>query len=626
MSVSAAPTIFDVFNARQLTPREVAASFIPPSYFSNLVAPTHSLIVGPRGSGKTTLLKMLHPAALEAWRHERAREYRARVDFTGVFIATDINWNEQVKSLGDGRLDSDSHRQFAKAAFTTEILQSLVESMMHRAGAFGAAVATEHRRVALGQGVEQAIAKDLIDSWHLDRAIQTFEGVHLALSRRLLQIRLLASQEASRDADGRGDRVAEIKFLHLDFLAAARIAVDLFNARAHEHGARWALLFDELELAPQWIRAMLIRFLRSVDNRFLFKISLSPYSVDLKQELDTGHGPGAKQDFEPIRLWYVNKEQGYPFCRELLKGMLVSHKLPPTDPDKLFGISAFATERHEWATAENTAYRARSPIGRQLRSLARNDPTFREYLSRRKIDLNNLQAITGTRRAADLRKGRSIVALRSYFRGVEPEAEAGRVQERRSRKVPSIYGGATSLFAMVEGNPRWFIAIVGDLLKRESKAVPKPAQVRQVLNAAHIFRAMLKTVPCGPIGQSRRGLLSLLDPIGDYFGYVAIDAPFDPDPPSSFFVDNNTSDEVLHALGLALNAGAIVYAPDEGDVGILESLRGKRFRLSYILAPFYRSPLVLGRGMSLSQVLKRAERQLTRSEPTLFSLLEEIDG
>jgi energy-coupling factor transporter ATP-binding protein EcfA2 len=548
MSVSAAPTIFDVFNARQLTPRQVAESFIPPSYFANLVAPTHSLIVGPRGSGKTTLLKMLQPAALEAWGHERAAEYRTRVDFTGVFIATDINWNEQVKSLGDGRLDSDSHRQFARAAFTTEILQSLVESMMHRVGAFGPSVVAAHRRVPLNEGVEQSIAKELIASWHLDRAVQSFEGVHLALSRRMSQIRLLASQEASRGFQGRGDRIAETKFLHLDFLSAARIAVDLFNARAHEHGARWALLFDELELAPQWIRAMLIRFLRSVDDRFLFKISLSPYSVDLKRELDTVHGAGARQDFEPIRLWYVNKEQGYPFCRELLKGMLASHQLSPTEPERLFGKSAFATEREEWA-GESTAYRESSAIGRQLKALERSDPSFREYLSRRKINLKNLRAITGTRRAADLRKGRSIVSLRAYFRGLEPEAEAERVQERRSRKVPSIYGGATSLFAMVEGNPRWFIAIVGELLKGAStRTITKPAQVRQVLNAAHIFRAMLKTIPCGAIGQSRRGLLSLLDPIGDYFSYAAIDAPFDPDPPSSFIVDNNTREEELHAL------------------------------------------------------------------------------
>lgn len=626
MSVSAAPTIFDVFNARQLTPRQVAESFIPPSFFAKLVAPTHTLIVGPRGSGKTTLLKMLHPAALEAWRHARANEYRAVVDFTGVFIATDINWNEQVKSLGNGRLDPLSHRHFAKAAFTTQILQSLVESMMHRAGAFGPPVATPHRRVAITAKVEHKIAQELSSSWHLDRAIPTFEGIHLALSRRLSQIGLLASQESSRDTKGRGDRIAEVRFLHLDFLAAAGVAVDMFNTAVREHSARWTLLFDEVELAPQWIRAMLMTFLRSVDARFLFKVSLSPYSVDLKRELDTVHSPGARQDFEPIRLWYVNKEQGYPFCHELLRGMLDSHHLSSMTPEGLFGRSEFATERSDWATT-GTAYRSQTSIGRQFESLAQNDPSFKEFLVRRGIDLKRMHTITGAKRAADLRKGRAVVALRSYFRSIEAETQVARKQKRRSRKIPAVYGGVPSLFAMVEGNPRWFIAIVGELLKESrGRRVSKAAQVRRVLNAGHIFRAMLKTIPCAAIGRSNRGLLSLLDPIGEYFSHAAIDGPFDPDPPSSFIVDERTRDEELHALGLALNAGAIVYAPDEGDVGILESLRGKRFRLSYILAPHYHTPIILGRSMSLAEIMKRAKRQLQTREPTLFSLMEEIDG
>ena len=415
MSVLAAPSIFDVFNARQLTPEQVAASFVPPSHFDKLVKPTHTLIVGPRGSGKTTLLKMLLQPALEAWRAEGASHYRQLISFTGVFVATDINWNEQVKSLGDGRLDAETHKQFAKAAFTSEILQSLVESMLYRAGRLNVAVAAMHRRVPLDHRSEEAIAKELIASWHIDRAIPTFEGVHFALARRLSQIRVMASQEAARSLNGRGDRIANIRFLHLDFLAAAAVAVDIFNAKAQERHARWAFLFDELELAPQWIRQLLIRFLRSVDERFLFKISLSPYSVDLKKEMDEVHGAGAKQDFEAIRLWYVNKEQGYPFCKELLKGMLAARKMAPVEPEGQFGISAFATEKEDW-TSSATAYRADSPVGRQFRSLAAHDATFREYLKRRAIRLDRLETVTGTQRAADLRKARSIVALREYFR------------------------------------------------------------------------------------------------------------------------------------------------------------------------------------------------------------------
>ncbi|MSR60592.1 MAG: hypothetical protein EXS05_23615, partial [Planctomycetaceae bacterium] len=181
MSVSAAPSIFDVFNARQLAPQEVAKLFVPSDHFEILAKPTHTLIVGPRGSGKTTLLKMLHPAALEAWQHPKAPQYRNQIEFAGVFVGTDINWKEQVKSLGDGRLDADSYRLFVRAAFTGQFLHSLLETMSYRAGRAGPPLEAPHRRILLTERGEADIARELIASWHIDRAIATFEGIQIAL-------------------------------------------------------------------------------------------------------------------------------------------------------------------------------------------------------------------------------------------------------------------------------------------------------------------------------------------------------------------------------------------------------------------------------------------------------------
>ena len=626
MSVSVAPSIFDVFNARQLTPEEVAQGFVPPpQHFAKLVKATHSLIVGPRGSGKTTLLKMLHPAALEAWNHDEAAHYRRQINYTGVFVATDRAWQEQMKSLGDGRLDSESHRQFAKAAFTTQILRALVESMLHRSGRLGPPGSTEHRRVHLGDREEKVVARELIETWNIDRAISSLQGIRLALTRRFSEIRVLASQEASRTRAGRAERIAELRFLHLDFLAAAAVAIEVFDTEAKEHGAKWAILFDELELAPEWIRSVLIQSLRSVDERFLFKISLSPYSVDIGAELEREHSPSPGQDFEPIRLWYVNKERGYPFCRDLLRSMLAKRELPPVEAEKLFGTSMLASQSED-ERGSGAAYRAGTPLAIQFEELAGRDPSFREYLKRRRVDVNHMDKLDEPKRAAHVRKPRSIVALRAYFKGEGASLFRERAQGRRSRKAPTVYGGATSLFAMVEGNPRWFIGIVGELLSKIKRGkVSKADQVKHVRDAGDIFRAMLKTIPCGPIGGSRRGLLSLLDAVGNYFAYAAINAPFDPDPPCSFVVDRNTSASELTALGMALNAGAIVFVPDGSDIGILESLRGKRFRLSYILAPHYFVPLVLGRRLALGEILKRAPnaKQKGLPEPTLFTLGED---
>jgi hypothetical protein len=235
--------------------------------------------------------------------------------------------------------------------------------MSYRAGRLGPPSVAGHRRVTLSIRDEERITRELIRSWLLDRAIPSFEGISLALVRRLAHIRVLASQEALRPTTDRQARLAELDFLHLDFLSAAAVGVEAFNSKTKEHSAKWALLCDELELAPQWLRSILVRSLRSVDERFLFKISLSPYSVDLKREMETVDAPGPKQDFEPIRLWYVNKEHGYPFCHELFTSMLQAKSLPPLSAETVFGRSSFDTERRDRRPTQ-TAYRSKSELGR----------------------------------------------------------------------------------------------------------------------------------------------------------------------------------------------------------------------------------------------------------------------
>jgi len=52
--------------------------------------------------------------------------------------------------------------------------------------------------------------------------------------------------------------------------------------------------------------------------------------------------------------------------------------------------------------------------------------------------------------------------------------------------------------------------------------------------------------------------------------------------------------------------GAIVYVPDEEQNVLIRSLKGKRFRLSYLLAANYWNPIRLGRALSLSAMLRSA--------------------
>ena len=92
------------FNARWLTPVEVAENFVPVPAFQKLVSTHHAALLGPRGSGKTTLLKMLTRPALDAWGRlvEEDPETAANLDlpsFEAVYLPSDVRWSIELSAL-----------------------------------------------------------------------------------------------------------------------------------------------------------------------------------------------------------------------------------------------------------------------------------------------------------------------------------------------------------------------------------------------------------------------------------------------------------------------------------------------------------------------------------------------
>jgi hypothetical protein len=603
-STTPVPSPFDSFNARALEPEQVAKTFVPPPHFERLVKRAHTLIIGPRGSGKTTLLKMLQPAALIAWKHPLSPTYRSRIDFTGVFIPTDINWGEQIKSLDQGQLEPQFAQVLSIAAYTTHVLRSVASAIRWRTRR--EPHGDHFRKVSWKPSQEAEFVKGAANLWHLSPILPTQNALVESLSARLVRIYQLAKKEILLPSQGRAERFSNVEYLHLPFLEATAAAIELFEHIADLPKGKWGLLFDELELAPKWIRETLIRSLRSVDDRFLFKLSLSPYSEDvvaLQSALSAMHG----EDFEAVPLWYAHKEDGYGFCRSLFDLMLRERGLPQTDAEDMLGLSEFETTAEEWRKKGN-AYGAGSRQQHRFIELFEKDNSFREYLFSRSINPHLLSAVDRDERAADIRKIAALVTVRNAFRS-SGESEDGTPSIRmRSRKNPTIYRGAKSLFAMVEGNPRWFIGILDRLLDRLSSPQGKILpfhQMQEVTGAADRFRALLQAIPAGSRqGQSQAtGVLTILDAIGRYIHHSVVVEPFNPDPPGSFAIDRETPADWLASLGKALNAGAIVLVPDSSANVVIHSLVGNRFRLSYILAPGYQIPIRLGRSVSLTQML-----------------------
>lgn len=185
-------------------------------------------------------------------------------------------------------------------------------------------------------------------------------------------------------------------------------------------------------------------------------------------------------------------------------------------------------------------------------------------------------------------------------------ARTGR--RRRGRKTYSMFGGVPALYDMVEGNPRWFMNLIGPIV--EADAPDMRSQGATIKEVVRLFRAILTAIPLPP-SEARRhklGVLPVLDAIGSKLSEFVIDADFTADPPSKFKVDDAVPDEVVNDLQFALNAGGIIHMPDSDDDEVLDDLRGHTFRLAHLLAPWYPIPLTTGgRTLDLSTLLRDRE-------------------
>lgn len=601
-----APTLFPSFNARNLSAVDVARTFVPSENFEKLCGQSHSLIVGPRGSGKTTLLKMLQNAALNTWKHSDADRIRKSVRFTGVYIPTDVNWDKQVAALGLGRVDEKICDCLSVAAFTTHVLRSFAQSI-DEAIAVPSSL-DELRRYS------EAVTQ-ISEEWQLDRPARSFQSLRYSMRSRLNELHQFAGQLQFKSKEEARSLVANTRWLHKNFLEACSFAIDVVNDLIGNSGKMWAFLFDELELVPANVREHLIACLRSTDQRILFKLSLVPYTDEMGQFVDSIKSATSGNDFVAIRLYYPKKEDASAFCRHLWHATLAELGQPDKEPETVLGDSYFQSSSDDWSK-NSSAYGSDSRIAERFKSLAQKDATFADFLMNHDIDPSEMQSLDGAERPKVARKIVSLVALRdALLRSVDERGNA----KLKSKVKPELYTGAETLFAIVEGNPRWFKGLLGELIKKHGskRKIDVKEQLQQIEIVSKRFRALLRTIPCPKVGRqsSPRGILLTLDQVGNAFHASQVAGPFRLDPVGSFTIPNDVPADLLESLGRAVNAGGLIHMPGEDPVDLLSTLRNKRFRLSYLLAVHYKILLRAERDVSLYGLLENVSDE---NKPMLF--------
>ena len=606
-------SLFEAFNARDLKPEDVASTFVPSKKYSDLSAPTHALLIGPRGSGKTTLLKMLSLEALRLWDHPQADGYRGRIDFTGIFVPADITWGAMVNSLGGPDIPEDCKAALGEAAFGINVLLAVTDVFASRLERREDRVSAAYRSVDKPSNLDDLISAIALN-WRLAINSLSFHGISTALRQRLSDLYAAARRFSFQKEQTLEALNQVIPYIDIGVFQALEFAVSEFNEAIQDKHGRWALLFDEFEVVPEHIQNLVLRKLRASSSKIIYKVALAPCGPQTKLAMTAVSQPSPKDDLVPIELWYQNKNDALGFCKDLFLSKIAAHPhLKSMTPEQVFGPSLFSEEKPSSEDDLFDGKKSRDWAERWLpafKELVKKDESFVRYLEGKDIDPTRLDAkqLNPSPRAPNgnaIRKIAQLVAFRNANR-----SENGKRRGGKPWREP--YTGWEALAAISEGNPRWLIGMIAGLepamkSNTSSPIVPRSAQASEVEKASTAFQEKLKAVAIEDNSgiTTHHSVFGLLERIGREFERILITGDFFEDPPLSFQVDDAITDDEENCLRIALNFGGIVSEQRPDHVAGFRTLRGMQFRLAYILAPQFNLPLrSTGKTRTLSSILK----------------------
>ena len=585
--------IYGAFNARWLAFEDVARTFVPVPQFLQLGHESHSVLLGPRGCGKTTLLKMLTRRALDTW-EQSGRATRFKTTFTrpryeAIYISSDVRWSYELTSLPEtARLSASLSMQAQRIMVSVNALLSLLEATQGITATFPES--------------ETAIANSLIKQWRFVGTLRSIADIKATLTTLVGEIRGHLNVGDIAKLKCVFDSMSPLFYAHTLDAPTGAISIISEHLPSELRPLSWALCYDELEIAPQWLRIELLEALRSTTQNIFLKLTWSPL---LPSGLRTS--PESAADFKPIRLWHSHVTDPRLFCEELTRDFL-RERFPQADvtPEGFFSRSVFAAEGSE---EPEKSYQQGSTEYEVFKELASWDKSFRLLLTDRQIDPENPIPKSVSERDQFFRKVKPVALLRLEFM-----TEKG----ARSRKRPAIYSGKEAVYAMSEGNPRWLIGLLNDfadlgVLGGSQSSVTfhvRYADQARLLNtSSQRFLSLIKASPfrlqepqIGLSGTQDVTLFEFIQAIGAYFNSEIYCRNFPLDPIGSFAVPNDVDETTVSMIEQLLELGGLVYIGSSPQ-DVPRAIRGARFRLSFILAPIHKLPLRTYREVPLNDVL-----------------------
>lgn len=595
----------DSYNARQLSVADVARDFVAPSQFYQLLGLNHCVLIGPRGSGKTTLLKMLQADSSRLISLSDDATTLPDVAFIGIFVPADVRWAKQLAAHVEGIQCEETKKALYELAFGTSAFLALLETIDKCIEVSKSSTNRAHEKFKfiLDRQNEVTLALRLSELWSTPISVPSLSELKHKL--RIRQIRFPAWATQIRNGVPLHELSAQDPYLALGWLDGIVTAIETINEFIGKPDQRWALLLDELEIVPASLLQSIVTCLRSTSSQLIFKLALSPSSSGVFSRINEDE-PTQGNDFTILNLWYNEREDLRSFAARLLCQSLKHRGLEISEanlPMKIGRSSIYEEDSNEEDLELSESKLVDGSLSKEKRQtlfaeLANKDESFKDFLLRSRIDLENLDLSDRKKQGPLIRKVTPLVQFRN--RAIKSWAQ-GKSSLRSGKIAHEPYFGYPNILDITEGNPRWILNLA-ELLDAErlKKSLPISAQGVQAaaITAMHRrFAAMLKVYP---VNDSRTADISTL------YAFLATLAgtirkklyhdAFSPDPAQSFEIDSDGAREYGAFLETAIHLGALVIMNPESPKRIANStsnagLVGSRVRLCYRLAPEFFLPL-----------------------------------
>lgn len=596
--------LFDSFNARHSSFEEIAQSFVSNDDFFEIAKNNHSFIIGPRGCGKTTMFKMLTVSAQHFWNPTIKNEQllKESLPYIAIYIPSDELWKDQLQKITKPiSKDEDLVNFVSNALITLNILTNFCSNIKNY---------IEIKKDYYSNDDEYKFCLKLIRSWNLEDCVASLSDINLAINLRKDSLLNKLKSHVLNMKYGTVKELSFEEFYHTDFLDAIKngmLAFEdvYFNGKQN----KWALCFDELELVSVSFINILVSKLRITPANIVFKLSSGPLTEFENNTAQLFH------DYEVIKMWpfSYNQENRYiSFCEEIANKRIKTHALKngidleSLDFKSLFGDLDYKnTLKSEFGFAIKDVPEDQegSLTWFAFKELSKLDHSFRNILINRGIDPQNPVSTSVEMSSTFYRKVKEIVINRLIFN----KYKSGKYIGQRSRKEYLIYYGKETIFRICEGNPRFIINIINELLSEvdDLKDInfPPDLQAKVIKAVSSRFNAMLNTYPTSGIYNGQTvDLKWLIQKVGFCFENEMNTGVFKMHPATSFFIKSGTvKPMILNLIHIGVGLGAFIKLDKTSDDIATDDKT--RFRISYLLSPEFKLPLRIYSSIKLNNIL-----------------------